>query len=105
MLATPPLLGFPPLLAEAHLMWRLRALTSPVNVAGLPALALPIPAPGRDAGPVPASVQLIGQRNDEGRLLAAGARLEKPVRACRPLPWADLPTAAPAAERAGHRAG
>ena len=81
MLAAPTLLGFPPLLAEAHLMWRLRALTSPVNVAGLPALALPIPAPGRDAGPVPASVQLIGQRNDEGRLLAAGARLEQAVRA------------------------
>jgi amidase len=80
-LAAPSLLGFPPLLDEVHIMWKLRALTSPVNVAGVPALALPIPVTGRDAGPVPASVQLIGPRNSEERLLAAGARLEQAVRA------------------------
>jgi amidase len=81
MLAAPTLLGFPPLLDEVHILWKLRALTSPVNAAGLPALALPIPVAGRDAGPIPASVQLIGPRDSEERLLAAGARLERAVRA------------------------
>jgi amidase len=80
-LAAPSLLGFPPLLDDVHILWKLRMLTSPVNVAGVPALALPIPVPGRDAGPIPASVQLIGPRNSEERLLAAGARLEAAVRA------------------------
>ncbi len=79
-LAAPTLLGFPPLLDEVHILWKLRALTSPVNAAGVPALALPVPVPGRDAGPVPASVQLIGPRDSEERLLAAGARLEQAVR-------------------------
>jgi amidase len=80
-LAAPSLLGFPPLLDEVHILWKLRALTSPVNAAGVPALALPVPVPGRDTGPIPASVQLIGPRNSEERLLAAGARLEQAVRA------------------------
>ena len=80
MLAAPTLLGFPPPLTEAHILFRLRALTSPVNAAGLPALALPIPVPGRNAGPVPASVQLIAPRNGEDRLLAAGALVEQAVR-------------------------
>jgi amidase len=79
-LAAPTLLGFPPLLDEAHILWKFRALTSPVNAAGVPALALPVPVPGRDAGPVPPSVQLIGPRDSEERLLAAGARLERAVR-------------------------
>jgi amidase len=80
-LAAPTLLGFPPLLDEVHILWKLRALTSPLNAAGVPALALPVPVAGRDAGPIPASVQLIGPRNSEERLLAAGARLERAVRA------------------------
>jgi amidase len=81
VLAAPSLLGFAPLLDEVHLLWKLRALTSPVNAAGVPALALPIPVAGREAGPMPASVQLIGPRDSEERLLAAGARLERAVRA------------------------
>jgi len=80
MLAGPTLLGFPPLLEEAHILPKLRALTSPVNAAGVPSLALPIPVRARDAGPIPANVQLIGPRNGEERLLAAGARLERAVR-------------------------
>ncbi len=80
MLAAPTLLGLPPLLEEAHLMPKLRALTSPVNAAGVPSLALPLPVRGRDAGPIPANVQLIGPRDGEERLLAAGARLEQAVR-------------------------
>lgn len=80
-LAAPSLLGFPPLLEEAHLMWKFRALTSPVNAAGLPSLALPIPVAGRDAGPMPASMQLIGPRNSEEQLLATGALIELAVHA------------------------
>ena len=79
MLAAPSLLGFPPLLDETHILWKLRALTSPVNAAGVPALALPVPVPGRNAGPFPASVQLIGPLNSEERLLAAGAVIEQAV--------------------------
>ena len=61
----------------------IRGLTTPVNAAGLPALALPVPAAGgpRAAnGPLPASVQLIGPGGSEDRLLAAGLVLEQAVR-------------------------
>jgi amidase len=75
LLAAPTLLGFPPLLEDAHTMFKIRGLTSPVNVAGLPALALPIPV----ADPVPASLQLIGPRGSEARLLAAGALVEQAI--------------------------
>ncbi len=80
VIAAPTLLGFPPLLDEAHVLWKLRALTSPVNSAGVPSLALPVPVRGRDAGPVPANVQLIGPAHSEERLLAAGLVLEQAVR-------------------------
>lgn len=72
LLAAPSLLGFPPLVEDAATMFRIRGLTSPVNVAGLPALAMPVPA----RGPLPASLQLIGPAGGEERLLAAGAVLE-----------------------------
>jgi amidase len=75
LLAAPTLLGFPPLVEDAHSMFAIRGLTSPVNVAGLPALALPVPV----AGPVPASLQLIGPAGSEDRLLAAGALVEQAV--------------------------
>ena len=79
LLAAPTLLGFPPLLDEMHVLWKLRALTSPVNAAGVPSLALPVPVRGRPAGLVPANVQLIGPRNSEERLLAAGRLVEQAV--------------------------
>ena len=82
LLAVPTLLGFPPLIDEAQSIFNIRGVTTPVNAAGLPALALPVPAAGgpRAAnGPLPASVQLIGPANSEDRLLAAGARLEQAV--------------------------
>ena len=44
----------------------------PVNLAGVPALALPVPTGGR----LPASLQLIGAHQGEERLLAAGAEVE-----------------------------
>jgi amidase len=78
MLAAPTLLGYPPLLEDSHLLFKLRALTSPVNAAGVPSLALPIPSSGLE-GPIPANVQLIGPPNSEERLLAAGALLEAAV--------------------------
>jgi Asp-tRNA(Asn)/Glu-tRNA(Gln) amidotransferase A subunit family amidase len=68
------------LLGEAQLLFKLRALTSPVNAAGVPSLALPVQAPGRQAGPVPVNVQLIGPHNSEEALLAAGALVEQAVR-------------------------
>jgi len=80
LLAAPTLLGFPPLLDEAHTMVKLRALTSPVNAAGLPALALPVPVPGGGVGPIPANVQLIGAWGGEERLVAAGVLVEQAVR-------------------------
>jgi amidase len=66
----------PAALGDARALLRIRGLTSPVNLAGLPALALPVPA----GGPLPASVQLIGPPGGEERLLAAGAVLEQAVR-------------------------
>jgi amidase len=76
VLAAPTLLGFPALLEDAATMMALRGLTSPVNVAGVPSLAMPVPADG----PLPASIQLIGPAGSEDRLLAAGAVLEAALR-------------------------
>ena len=53
--------------------------TLPVNLAGVPALSLPVPT----TGPLPASVQLIGPAGSEERLLAAGVWLEGAVRSGR----------------------
>ena len=73
LLALPTLLGFPPTLDRSRDMVRIRGLTSPVNLAGVPALALPVPT----GGPLPASIQLIGPEGAEEHLLAAGAVLEQ----------------------------
>ena len=51
--------------------------TIPVNLAGVPALSLPVPTRGR----LPASIQVIGPAGSEERLLAAGAWLESAVAA------------------------
>jgi amidase len=87
LLAVPTLLGFPPLIDDAQSMFKIRGVTSPVNAAGLPALALPVPAAGAPRaanGPLPASVQLIGPAHSEDRLLAAGLVLEKAVLSLSP---------------------
>jgi amidase len=47
--------------------------TLPVNVAGVPAVSLPVPTPGAR---VPASLQLVGPWGAEERLLAAAATVE-----------------------------
>ena len=54
------------------------ALTSPVNLAGFPALALPVPSRHR----LPASLQLIGGASAEALLLATGATVEAAVSLC-----------------------
>lgn len=68
---TPTLSIFPPRLEEGDDLLVSRC-TLPVNLAGVPALSLPAPT----AGPLPASMQLIGPAQSEERLLAAGMFLE-----------------------------
>jgi amidase len=47
-------------------------LTMPFNLAGLPALALPVPSEHR----LPASLQLVGPAGGEGLLLTTGLLVE-----------------------------
>jgi amidase len=70
-LALPTLTGAPPLLGERGMS--LTVLTMPANLAGLPALTLPVP--GGPAG-LPASLQLIGPPGGEEQLIALGRRIE-----------------------------
>ena len=73
-LITPTLSIFAPLLDDGDDLLVSRC-TLPVNLAGVPALSLPVPT----GGPLPASLQLIGPAGSEERLLAAGALLEQAV--------------------------
>lgn len=74
VLALPTVPFFPPRLDAASRPGYL-SLTRPVNLAGFPALALPVPAGQR----LPASLQLIGAPNAEALLLATGAIIEAAV--------------------------
>jgi len=65
LLACPTVPFFAPRLGEASGV-RYTALTNPVNLAGLPALSLPVPS----GGPLPAGLQLIGPAAGEELLLA-----------------------------------
>jgi amidase len=76
LLVTPTLAIFPPPLEDADDLLVSRC-TLPVNLAGVPALSLPVPT---DAA-LPASIQLIGPPHGEARLLAAAAVLEAAVAA------------------------
>jgi amidase len=69
VLATVPI--FPAGVADPEAGGHTRC-TAPINLAGLPALALPVPS---DRGR-PASLQLVGPPGSEERLLATGAVLE-----------------------------
>jgi amidase len=71
LLALPTLGDFPPPLDDAGRMFTIRC-TLPVNIAGVPALAVPVPA-----GSLPASLQLIAPQRGEERLLAAGRHIEQ----------------------------
>jgi amidase len=70
-IALPTVPFFPPPLAEAE-QHDFPQFTAPVNLAGLPALALPVPSAHR----LPASIQLVGPANGEELLLATGALIE-----------------------------
>ena len=76
VLALPTMALFPPTIDGAA-GFRFNAWTLPVNLAGLPAVAIPVPTGGR----LPASLQLIGARGSEARLLALAARVEVAVSA------------------------
>ena len=71
VLALPTLTGAPPVRGERGMS--LTVLTVPANLAGLPALSLPVP--GGPAG-LPASLQLIGPPGGEERLIALGRMIE-----------------------------
>jgi amidase len=72
VLVLPTMLGQPPLIGSRG--FRLTTLTAPVNLAGLPALALPVPGPD---GTI-TSMQVIGAT--EERVLAFGRVIEAAVR-------------------------
>jgi amidase len=74
LLALPTVPFFPPRL-DAAIRPGYLALTRAVNLAGLPALALPVPTGRR----LPAGLQLIGGPNAEALLLATGAMIEAAV--------------------------
>jgi amidase len=71
----PTIAYFPPPLAEAA-QHHFTQLTAPINLAGLPALALPV----RAEHELPASLQLVGPAGGEDLLLATGAVLEDAAR-------------------------
>ena len=76
VLVMPTLVGAPPVLGDRAGHIPLTLLTMPANLAGLPALALPVP--GGPAG-LPASLQLIGPPGGEEELLALGHLIEAAV--------------------------
>ncbi len=73
-MVTPTLTIFPPE-PEDGLELLIGRCTIPVNLAGVPALSLPVPTNGA----LPASIQLIGPAGSEERLLTAGAWLESAI--------------------------
>ncbi|MFJ4820455.1 amidase [Streptomyces sp. NPDC088801] len=75
LIALPTLVGDPPPLDKAATMYRLRA-TMPVNLAGVPAVSIPVPRRGQ----LPAGLQLIGPANSEELLLATASRIESAIR-------------------------
>jgi amidase len=76
VVVTPTLTIFPPRPEAADQLLGARC-TLPVNLAGVPAVSLPVPA----VGGFPASLQLVGPAGGEERLLAAAAHLEAAVAA------------------------
>jgi amidase len=74
VLALPTVPFFAPLLEDA-IGPRYTGFTCPVNLAGVPALALPVPT----VHELPASLQLVGGPDAEALLLATGAIIEAAV--------------------------
>lgn len=76
LLALPTLVATPPLLDNLQ-DFRMTQLTAPLNLAGLPALAMPVPSPDL---PVPASLQLVARMGGEDLLCATGSAIEATLR-------------------------
>jgi amidase len=72
VLALPTLVTSPPLLSD-FAGFPLTQLTKPFNLAGVPALAMPVPSPGY---PVPVSLQLVGPNNGEELLCATAQAIQ-----------------------------
>jgi amidase len=72
LLATPTLSIFPPVMEDANDLAVARC-TLPVNLAGVPALAMPVATDGA----LPASLQLVAPMNGEEILVAAGLVVEE----------------------------
>jgi len=72
VLALPTLVAPPPRLVDVG-GFPLTRLTAPFNLAGVPALAMPLPSPGF---PVPVSLQLVGPMDGEDLLCATGLAVE-----------------------------
>jgi amidase len=73
VLALPTLIAAPPPVTD-FAGFPLTRLTAPFNLAGVPALSMPIPSPGF---PVPVSLQLVGPVNGEDLLCATALALER----------------------------
>jgi aspartyl-tRNA(Asn)/glutamyl-tRNA(Gln) amidotransferase subunit A len=80
LLPTTPITA--PMIGDRTVRWRSAAepvdgalvrLTAPFNLTGLPALSVPFGTAGR----LPIGVQVVGQRNDEARVLAVGRLIEE----------------------------
>jgi aspartyl-tRNA(Asn)/glutamyl-tRNA(Gln) amidotransferase subunit A len=80
LLPTTPITA--PVIGERSVRWRsgeepvdgaLVRLTAPFNLTGLPALSVPFGA----AAHLPIGIQVVGQRNDETRVLAVGRLIEE----------------------------
>jgi aspartyl-tRNA(Asn)/glutamyl-tRNA(Gln) amidotransferase subunit A len=87
LLPTTPITA--PIIGERMVRWRssdepvdgaLVRLTAPFNLTGLPALSVPF---GTAAG-LPVGVQVVGQWNDEVRVLAVGRLLEEEAATLKP---------------------
>jgi amidase len=78
VLALPTLPTAPPSIGQRGA--GLTTLTAPINVAGLPALALPVPVRNN----LPASLQLVGPSGGEELLIAVGRIVEAAAAASRP---------------------
>jgi amidase len=76
-LVLPTLLQAVPTLAAGDPGGVMLLATAPINGAGLPSLALPVPIPGR----LPASVQLLGRPGGEEELVTLGRHIEAALRA------------------------
>lgn len=82
LVVLPTLVGFPPRLEDAD-GFSFSFCTGPVNLAGLPALSLPIPARARGRG-LPTSIQLVGPPGGEEVLLATALVVESVAAALSP---------------------